>query len=230
MWTTFVDNPVAPHFSVRQVCIHSCHIPATTLGGRWSQELSRCDETAGPGTDEEQMTPQAIPTTYRGRRYRSRLETRWQITFDAYGYEAVYEPQVECPVPYQPDFWLPPFDVYIEVKYGGILPIYGEDHDPMLADLDRLDTDHERWLAFVTETRTDLWVVVGEAVRWIEGRPARPAWGLVYSHRTGSRHLFAWSEFDGTPGPWGTQRRWTIGPVMQQAAIETRDHDFADAA
>lgn len=34
----------------------------------------------------------AIPTVYRGRRYRSRLEARWAAFFDLLGWEASYEP------------------------------------------------------------------------------------------------------------------------------------------
>ena len=176
------------------------------------------------------MNFQAIPTTYRGQRFRSRLETRWAITLDHYGYERVYGPAVETDVPYLPDFWLPRFDAYLEVKWGSILPTYGEDHDPILADLDRLDADDQRWRQFVASTATDLWVAVGEPVRWLEGVPARPAWGLVYSTRTETRRLCAWSELEGLPGPWGTQRRWTLGPTMLDAARAVRDFDFTEAA
>lgn len=34
----------------------------------------------------------AIPTTYRGRRYRSRLEAKWAAFFDLVGWQAEYEP------------------------------------------------------------------------------------------------------------------------------------------
>ena len=37
-------------------------------------------------------TIKAIPTVYRGRRYRSRLEARWAAFFDELGWESEYEP------------------------------------------------------------------------------------------------------------------------------------------
>lgn len=175
------------------------------------------------------MTPHAIPTTYAGRRFRSRLEARWCLTFDLYGWSWRYEPSVETRASYLPDFWLPGRDVYVEVKYGSPLPIFGESHDNFLADLERLDRDDARWRTFVADTATDLWIVVGEPVRWIEGIPARPAWGLVYCPHTGTRHLAVWSDEGGTPGPSGTVRRWTLGPTMLDAARAVRDYSFGEA-
>lgn len=80
----------------------------------------------------------------------------------------------------------------------------------------------------MAETHTPLWIVAGEPVRWIEGVPARPAWGLVYPV-TGSRHLVVWSEERGEPGPYGTVRHWTLGPTMLEAARAVRDHSFSEA-
>lgn len=55
------------------------------------------------------MTP--IPTTYRGVTYRSRVEARWAVFFEAMGWPAVYEQQgLDLDgVWYLPDFWLPNF-------------------------------------------------------------------------------------------------------------------------
>jgi hypothetical protein len=52
---------------------------------------------------------QAIETRYKGYRFRSRLEARWAVFWDAIGQEYQYEPQgvVVGGVPYLPDFWLP---------------------------------------------------------------------------------------------------------------------------
>lgn len=66
----------------------------------------------------------AIETVYNGYRFRSRLEARWAIFFDAAGIEYQYEPEgfeIECQCygdsdKYLPDFYLPEFDVYAEVK------------------------------------------------------------------------------------------------------------------
>lgn len=59
----------------------------------------------------------AIPTLYRGRRYRSRLEARWAAMFDLLGWQAEYEPYDLGK--WSPDFLLKgPFgaEVLVEVK------------------------------------------------------------------------------------------------------------------
>ena len=66
----------------------------------------------------------AIETAYKGYRFRSRLEARWAVFFDALGLEWQYEPEgfeFEGGVRYLPDFYLPKFDsgVYVEVKPEG---------------------------------------------------------------------------------------------------------------
>jgi hypothetical protein len=61
----------------------------------------------------------AIPTAYGGHLFRSRLEARWAIYFDAIGWSWQYEPEgYELPdgVRYLPDFWFPAFNLYAEVK------------------------------------------------------------------------------------------------------------------
>lgn len=75
----------------------------------------------------------AIETEYAGHRFRSRLEARWAVFFDHLGIRWAYEPQgfeihadpwAEKTTRYLPDFWLPDFGLWCEVK--------GElDHDGM---------------------------------------------------------------------------------------------------
>lgn len=68
------------------------------------------------------MTIKAIETEYNGYRFRSRLEARWAVFFDAAEIEYQYEPEGfevdwdKKPIRYLPDFYLPGFDVYCEVK------------------------------------------------------------------------------------------------------------------
>lgn len=53
---------------------------------------------------------QAIETTYQGYRFRSRLEARWAVFFDALGMEWQYEKEgynLGQEGYYLPDFWLP---------------------------------------------------------------------------------------------------------------------------
>jgi hypothetical protein len=68
----------------------------------------------------------AIETVYKGYRFRSRLEARWAVFFDAMGIKWVYEKegfQVDVQVDgcdhsykYLPDFWLPESQTWVEVK------------------------------------------------------------------------------------------------------------------
>lgn len=62
----------------------------------------------------------AIETRYRGYRFRSRLEARWAVFFDRVGVKWEYEPQGfdlgPGLGPYLPDFWLPEYRHWVEVK------------------------------------------------------------------------------------------------------------------
>lgn len=67
------------------------------------------------------MTIKAIETYYNGYRFRSRLEARWAVFFDAAGIRYEYEFEgfdLGDGVCYLPDFFLPDIDggIYIEVK------------------------------------------------------------------------------------------------------------------
>lgn len=68
----------------------------------------------------------AIETEYRGYRFRSRLEARWAVFFDALGIVWEYEFEgfhLDNGSQYLPDFWLPrfhyPIGIYVEVKPPG---------------------------------------------------------------------------------------------------------------
>lgn len=63
-------------------------------------------------------TLQAIPTRHAGCHFRSRLEARWAVFFDAAHIRWEYEPQgyLINDRPYLPDFYLPDHDVWVEVK------------------------------------------------------------------------------------------------------------------
>ena len=60
----------------------------------------------------------AIETEYKGYLFRSRLEARWAVFFDALGIEWEYEPEgFDCDgIWYLPDFYLPGLETWIEVK------------------------------------------------------------------------------------------------------------------
>lgn len=61
----------------------------------------------------------AIETVYKGYRFRSRLEARWAVFFDSVGIKYIYEPEgflFQDGTKYLPDFYLPKFYCYFEVK------------------------------------------------------------------------------------------------------------------
>jgi hypothetical protein len=61
----------------------------------------------------------AIETYYNGYRFRSRLEARWAVFFDAAGIKYEYEPQgydLGDGLYYLPDFYIPDWDAFVEIK------------------------------------------------------------------------------------------------------------------
>lgn len=64
-------------------------------------------------------TLQPIETRYAGYRFRSRLEARWAVFFDALKIKYEYEPEgfkLSDGTCYLPDFWLPESRAFFEVK------------------------------------------------------------------------------------------------------------------
>ena len=62
----------------------------------------------------------AIETVYNGYRFRSRLEARWAVFFDAADIPYEYEPEgfvLKDGTQYLPDFYLPWFKCFMEVKH-----------------------------------------------------------------------------------------------------------------
>ncbi len=75
---------------------------------------------------------EAIETEYGGTRYRSRLEARWAVLFDADSIAYQYEPDgFKLPSGwYLPDFWVPAWDCFFEVKNATVkieAGYYGEE-------------------------------------------------------------------------------------------------------
>lgn len=61
----------------------------------------------------------AIETIYKGYRFRSRLEVRWAVFFDAVGVPFEYEKEgfdLGESTWYLPDFWLPSLKLWVEIK------------------------------------------------------------------------------------------------------------------
>ena len=78
------------------------------------------------GATNGPMTVKAIETTYKGYRFRSRLEARWAVFLDSFNEEWQYEVEgFELPSGrYLPDFWLPRLHCWLEIK--GVEPTSGE--------------------------------------------------------------------------------------------------------
>ncbi len=62
--------------------------------------------------------PHRIPTPYAGHVFRSRTEARWEVFFDQLDVRWEYEPEGyrDGRIRYLPDFWLPDFDCFWEIK------------------------------------------------------------------------------------------------------------------
>jgi hypothetical protein len=75
------------------------------------------------------MDIKPIETEYKGYRFRSRLEARWAVFFDALGVRYEYEKEgfeLGGGMRYLPDFWLTDMNCFIEIKSNGLQP-YSED-------------------------------------------------------------------------------------------------------
>ncbi len=73
----------------------------------------------GTNHNQGKATLKPIETHYKGYRFRSRLEARWAVFFDALGIKWEYEKEGFCLDGvgyYLPDFWLSHLGVWAEVK------------------------------------------------------------------------------------------------------------------
>lgn len=92
---------------------------------------------------------QAIETHYNGYRFRSRLEARWAVFFDAAGVEYRYEPEGFHldELLYLPDFWLPKQNLWIEIK----------PHEDLVTNVDRM-----KWRKLSEGTRCFALMMIGD--------------------------------------------------------------------
>lgn len=89
----------------------------------------------------------AIDTVYQGHRYRSRLEARWAVFMDSLGIPYEYEPEgfeLSEVGRYLPDFWLPTWQAWVEIKPA--FPHEGNDLDKVR--LLSIETGHEGLLIY----------------------------------------------------------------------------------
>lgn len=82
----------------------------------------------GLAQDDDDRRIHAIETIYQRNRFRSRLEAQWAVFYDRLGIRWVYEAQGYRDMfnekRYLPDFFVPDFEVYVEIK-----PLNGDSHD-----------------------------------------------------------------------------------------------------
>lgn len=108
------------------------------------------------------MNIKSLNTVWNGYNFRSRLEARWAMFFDAMGWDYLYEPQgyaLDNGDKYLPDFYLPDFMTFLEVKFDVLtefdfdrasmlvqatdMPLVILDRDPSLKHMTQLTLDEE---------------------------------------------------------------------------------------
>ena len=120
----------------------------------------------------------AIETEYGGIRFRSRLEARWAVFFDAQKWRWEYEPEGYAigGVRYLPDFWMPTLDQFWEVKPESLI-----DDTPAFAKA------IEKAAALAEGTAKTVCVSLGFPYRDAQG-------GLMYVLPDGSDEIWAWPQ------------------------------------
>jgi hypothetical protein len=92
---------------------------------------------------------EAIPTTYKGTQFRSRLEARFAEWLDLKGLTWIYEPPSEYfnkNGSYRPDFYLVNLELYVEVKPAAFIS------ELTLHDYD-IRTSGEKWICIDQHSR-----------------------------------------------------------------------------
>ncbi len=147
------------------------------------------------------MVIKAIETRYKGYRFRSRLEARWAVFFDALGYEWQYEvegyqkdvgnDEGERTICYLPDFYLPKSETWVEVKGGD---------EALAKDSEGLEEflDYDCPLPGFTDSARNRFEAVGKINGLlILGDIPEPSWGLTFhrivQHSKGL--IFRWALF-----------------------------------
>ncbi len=144
------------------------------------------------------MMIKAIETVYNGYKFRSRLEARWAVFFDALGIEYQYE--VEGfdldGTWYLPDFWLPEQKWWIEIKpkvgnvdHGKLIRLSNQ---PAMVILLQGNVWFDEYRMDVFYAGNKFWVASGSFVLALQ----EPAWklGIVLQSQDGSELYWASSE------------------------------------
>lgn len=130
------------------------------------------------------LTP--IQTEYNGHHFRSRLEARWAVFFDALGVRFEYEAEGYDlnGVWYLPDFWLPEIGCFVEIK-----PPLDEDGTHLIEGCVRLAIASKR------------------NVLVVYGNP----WPGEYSVVLHNHSYYLWTQFEFAPGRDNPTELWLWG-------------------
>jgi hypothetical protein len=109
------------------------------------------------------MLIRPLPTTYRGYRFRSRLEARWAVFFDVLGLQFDYESEgfrLSDGTWYLPDFWLPQAKTWAEVKPNDCREVFIFDPDWIRkAALLAVESDHRVLILDGSPRSTNYWMI-----------------------------------------------------------------------
>ena len=136
------------------------------------------------------MEHKAIETQYKGYRFRSRLEARWAVFFDAAKIQYDYELEgyeIGDGERYLPDFYLPQFQIFVEIKPQGMTKEQIEEAE---------------------EKCKKLRTVSGKAIFITYGDPATDTWGK----------FFGWDSCDSGGGEYEENARFL--PVGEYYAFD----------
>lgn len=112
----------------------------------------------------------AIETYYNGYRFRSRLEARWAVFFDALNVDYEYEPEgfvLSNGEAYLPDFYLSTLNIYVEIKPSNDLFILKEDDSTIF-----FSEGHDKYAHFAFDASNNgdgAWFVFGDPQEAIFG-------------------------------------------------------------
>ena len=121
-------------------------------------------------------TIKAIETEYNGYKFRSRLEARWAVFFDALGVKYEYEPEgykLSNGEQYLPDFYLVDLDIYVEVKPCNAIFVSDKGFDEGAGKYEAFASD-------ATKQGHCAWFVFGD-----------PFDALMHTHGKGNNKLFS---------------------------------------
>lgn len=182
----------------------------------------------------------AKPTVYRETRFRSRLEARWAVFFDALGYEWVYEPLLpNLQLSYQPDFLLhkprqpSAWNQLVEIK-----PWPGETNDwASLATYLNTVSAEGKYGAVAKLTDHRMVLIIGTPGVWGQGRlTAYGSVAVIWYPNHEPSALYEWGECSKCGGvnlwpdglPACCDRDLPTGRLYQ-AFGRVRDHSYEDA-